>query len=310
VSAPSPATGGITPTVTAPHARCSGGEEARALRVSQEGAQRASRRRSFPSLRLIAIAAIASVLAVGGLAAHPDTVAASGKKVVIVVGPAGSNTSNYIYNAKKLASQARSYGATVYEIYTPHATWSRVRSLSQGANIFIYLGHGNGYPSPYGAFSSYTKDGLGLNATDGSSKVKYYGEYYVSHDLNFAPNAVVILNRLCYASGDSEWGSANPTKATAIKRADNYGAGFLRTGARAVFAEGINSTAYILYGLFKTSRTITQIFWSDPARSGRYDFTFSSVRTPGMHALMDPYAPSRYYRSVIGDLSMTAVTWR
>jgi hypothetical protein len=259
---------------------------------------------------LIAIAAIASVLAVGGLAAHPDTVAASGKKVVIVVGPAGSNTSNYIYNAKKLASQARSYGATVYEIYTPHATWSRVRSLSQGANIFIYLGHGNGYPSPYGAFSSYTKDGLGLNATDGSSKVKYYGEYYVSHDLNFAPNAVVILNRLCYASGDSEWGSANPTKATAIKRADNYGAGFLRTGARAVFAEGINSTAYILYGLFKTSRTITQIFWSDPARSGRYDFTFSSVRTPGMHALMDPYAPSRYYRSVIGDLSMTAVTWR
>jgi hypothetical protein len=280
------------------------------LRVSQEGAQRASRRRSFPSLRLIAIAALASVLAVGGLAAHPDTVAASGKKVVIVVGPAGSNTSDYISNAKKLASQARSYGATVYEIYTPHATWSRVRSLSQGANIFIYLGHGNGYPSPYGAFSSLSKDGLGLNATDGSTIHKYYGEYYVSHYLNFAPNAVVILNRLCYASGNSEWGSANPTKATAIKRVDNYGAGFLRTGARAVFAEGITSASYILYGLFKTSRTIKQIFWSDPRRSGAYDFGFSSVRTPGKHALLDPSSPGRYYRSVIGDLSMTAATWR
>ena len=280
------------------------------MRVSQEGAQRASRRQSFPSLRLIAIAALASVLAVGGLAAHPDTVAASGKKVVIVVGPAGSNTSDYIYNAKKLASQARSYGATVYEIYTPHATWSRVKSLSQGANIFIYLGHGNGYPSPYGAFSSSTKDGLGLNATDGSTAHKYYGEYYVSHYLNFAPNAVVILNRLCYASGNSEWGSANPTKSTAIKRVDNYGAGFLRTGARAVFAEGISSTSYILYGLFKTSRTIKQIFWSDPRRSGAYDFGFSSVRTPGKHALMDPSSPGRYYRSVIGDLSMTAATWR
>jgi hypothetical protein len=300
----------MTPTVAAPHARCSGGEEARALRVSQEGAQRASRRRSFPSLRLIAIAALASVLAVGGLAAHPDTVAASGKKVVIVVGPAGSNTSDYISNAKKLASQARSYGATVYEIYTPHATWSRVRSLSQGANIFIYLGHGNGYPSPYGAFSSLSKDGLGLNATDGSTTHKYYGEYYVSHYLNFAPNAVVILNRLCYASGNSEWGSANPTKATAIKRVDNYGAGFLRTGARAVFAEGITSASYILYGLFKTSRTIKQIFWSDPRRSGAYDFGFSSVRTPGKHALLDPSSPGRYYRSVIGDLSMTAATWR
>jgi hypothetical protein len=280
------------------------------LLVSQEGAQRASRRHSFRSLRLIAIAALASVLAVGGLAIHPEAVAASGKKVVIVVGPAGSNTSNYIYNAKKLASQARSYGATVYEIYTPHATWARVKSLSQGANVFLYLGHGNGYPSPYGAYSAYSKDGLGLNAYDGSSAHKYYGEYYVDHYLNFAPNAVVILNRLCYASGDSEWGSANPTKSTAIKRVDNYGAGFLRTGARAVFAEGIDSVSYILYGLFKTDRTMKQIFWSDPARSGARDFTFSSSRTPGKTAIMDPYAPSRYYRSVIGDLGMTAATWR
>ena len=278
--------------------------------VTQEGAQRASRRRSFSSIRFIGIAVIASVLAVGGLATHPDTVAAAGKKVVIVVGPVGSSTSNYIYNAKKLAAQARSYGATVYEIYSPHATWARVKKYAQGANVFIYLGHGNGYPSPYGAFNRYSKDGLGLNATDGSSTNKYYGEFYVDHYLNFAPNSVVILNRLCYASGNSEWGSANPTKATAIKRVDNFGAGFLRTGARAVFAEGTASASYILYGLFKTSRTIKQIFWSDPSRSTHYDFSFSSRRTPGKTAIMDPSSPGRYYRSVIGDLSMTAVTWR
>jgi hypothetical protein len=278
--------------------------------VTHEGAQRASRRRSTSTFRLIGIAAIASVLAVGGLATHPRAVAASGIKVVIVVGPAGSNTSNYIYNAKKLAAQARAYGASVYEIYTPHATWARVRSLSQGANLFIYLGHGNGYPSPYGAFNRYTKDGIGLNATDGSTTHKYYGEYYIDRYLNFAPNSVVILNRLCYASGNSEWGSANPTKATAIRRADNYGAGFLRTGARAVFAEGIEGTSYILYGLFKTTRTIKQIFWSDPKRSGANDFSFSSSRTPGRTAILDPSSPGRYYRSVIGDLSMAAATWR
>jgi hypothetical protein len=249
-------------------------------------------------------------MAVGGLASQPQVAAAAGKKVVIVVGPAGSSTSNYIYNAKKLAAQARSYGASVYEIYTPHATWARVKSLSQGANVFIYLGHGNGYPSPYGAFSSKTKDGLGLNSYDGSFRHTYYGEYYVDHYLNFAPNAVVILNRLCYASGNSEWGSANPTKATAIKRVDNYGAGFLRTGARAVFAEGISSVSYILYSLWKTSRTMKQIFWADPKRSGAYDFTFSSTRTPGRQAIMDPSAPGRYYRSLIGDLGMTAATWR
>ena len=276
--------------------------------VTQEGAQRASRHRIF---RYIAVAAMAAVLAIGGLSTHPQVAAAAGKKVVIVVGPVGSATSNYIYNAKKLAAQARSYGATVYEIYSPHATWSRVRTLSQGANVFIYLGHGNGWPSPYGPFQTYTKDGLGLNASDGSSTNKYYGEYYVSRYLNFAPNSVVILNRLCYASGNNEWGSGYPTKSTAIKRVDNYGAGFLRTGARAVFAEAINSVSYVLYGLFETTRTIKQIFYADPARDMRYDFSFSSVRTPGSVGILDPLtASNRYWRSVIGALGMTAATWR
>jgi hypothetical protein len=277
------------------------------LPVSQDGAQRASGHRS---LRLVVIALMASVFAIGGVVTHPAPASAAGMKVVIVVGPVGSSTANYIYNAKKLAAQARSYGATVYEVYSPHATWSRVKSVAQGANLFIYLGHGNGYPSPYGAFSKYTKDGLGLNTTDGSSSHTYYGEYYIARDINLAPNAVVILNRLCYASGNSEWGAANPTKATAIKRVDNYGAGFLRTGARAVFAEGIDSAGYIISNLFRTTRTMKQVFWADPARTLSYAFSFSSVRTPGKYALMDPYRPSRYYKSVIGDLGMTATSWR
>ncbi|MFL5769225.1 MAG: hypothetical protein ACJ765_04030 [Chloroflexota bacterium] len=254
---------------------------------------------------------IAAVIAATGLAAHPAPAAAAGLKVVIVVGPAGSSTSNYIYNAKKLASQARSYGATVVELYSPHATWSRVKSAAQGAKVLIYLGHGNGYPSPYGAFNSKTKDGMGLNSSDGSTSHTYYGEYYIDRDIQMADNAVVILNRLCYASGNNEWNAGYPTKSTAIKRVDNYGAGFLRANAKAVFAEGIDSASYILYGLFKTNRSINQIFWSDPARDGRWDFTFASARTAGYAAAMDPLDGSnRYYRSVIGSLSLTATEWR
>ncbi len=266
-------------------------------------------RRSLPFGLVMLLAAI---FAVGGLASHPESTAAAGRKVVIVVGPAGSSTANYIYNAKKLAAQARSYGASVYEIYSPNATWARVRSVAQGANLLIYLGHGNGWPSPYRPFSVYGKDGLGLNATAGAgnSNVRYWGEYYIDHYIRLAPNAVVILNRLCYASGDSEWGAANPTRAVAIQRVDNYGAGFLRSNARAVFAEGIASASYILYGLFRTSRTMTQIFWSAASATRTWSFGFSSIRTPGYKALMDPYAPSRYYRSVIGSLGMTAATWR
>ena len=131
------------------------------------------------------------------------------------------------------------YGASVVKIYSPNATWSKVKSQAQGANLLIYLGHGNGWPSPYKPYQPYTKDGLGLNKSsgNGNSNLKYWGEYYVRNYLHLAPNAVVILNHACYTAGSSEPGRADPSKSTAIKRVDNYGAGFLRTGAKAVFAE-------------------------------------------------------------------------
>jgi len=96
---------------------------------------------------------------------YASVLAKAGKKVVVIVGPSGSNTSNYIYNAKKLAAQARSYGASVYEIYSPYATWAKVKAVAQGANVLIYLGHGNGWPSPYKPFSATSKDGLGFART-------------------------------------------------------------------------------------------------------------------------------------------------
>jgi hypothetical protein len=258
-------------------------------------------------------AVLAALVAFGAMAAVAPDAQAATYKVVIVVGPVGSSTANYRSNANTLASQAAAYGATVVKIYTPNATWSRVAAAARGANVLIYLGHGNGWPSPYYPFASSRMDGLGLNATlnAGNSNTKYYGESYMA-TLHLAANAVVVLNRLCYASGDSEWGSANPTKATAVKRVDNYGYGFLHGGAKAVFASGITSAGYVLKGLFRGSATTTmaQLFWSDPNRTGTYKFSFTGVRTKGTTALMDPYAPSRYYRSVIGFLKTTVGDWR
>jgi hypothetical protein len=278
--------------------------------MSKRGAQWAS---SGRSTRLTVAAVALALVALGGLATNPGpAAAAAGMKVVVVVGPAGASTSKYIASARRYASQARSYGATVVELYSPNATWPRVQAAARGANVFIYLGHGNGSPSPYGPFSALTRDGLGLNASvgHGNYDVKYWGEYYVRTYLKLAPNAVVILNRLCYASGNSEWGAANPTRAVAIKRVDNFGAGFLRANAKAVFAEGIGSVSYVLAGVFRTNRTMGQIFMSDPSAHGALDFTFSSIRTPGKRAWIDPLAPGRYYRSVIGNLSLGAAAVR
>lgn len=288
-----------------------------------DGAQRASPRslvrRSAPRRVVPALAAFA-VLAAITAPASTEVAAASltlvavpaepAPKVVIVVGPAHGSTGNYLSNARSLARQARSYGAKVVEVYSPNATWARVKSAVQGANLLIYLGHGNGTPSPYTNRPEST-NGMGLNASASGShtNTKYYGSTYID-DLRLAPNAVVILNRLCYASGNNEWGAGNPSLAVATQRVDSYGWSFFRAGARAVFAEGIASPAYVLTGLFKSDRTIEQIFWSSPSATERYAREFASRRTPGMAAILDPYAPSRYYRSVIGKLGLRASDWR
>jgi hypothetical protein len=279
------------------------------LPVRPIGAQRASISRSRRIFVVGLLAAIAGSL--GTLAAPQETRAAS-IKVVVVVGPAGSSTAKYRDSARVYANLARSYGASVIELYSPYATWTRVRSAAQGANLLIYLGHGNGYPSPYGAFQKYTKDGMGLNATsgNGNSNTKYWGEYYIDRYIQMAPNAVVILNRLCYASGNSEWGSANPTKATAIRRVDNYGAGFLRTGAKVVFAEAINSVSHQVRSLFTTNNSMNTILMTHPSASSARDFYFTSSRTYWAKAHLDPPQSGKYWRAAIGNLSLTAAQWR
>jgi hypothetical protein len=279
------------------------------LQVRPNGAQRASFRTSH---RLTVFALLAGLAMSLGTLAVPQDTRAAGVKVVVVVGPVGSQTADYKSSARAYANLARSYGASVTEIYSPYATWAKVKPALQGANLLIYLGHGNGWPSPYGPFQRLTKDGLGLNATygNGNYNTKYYGEYYIDRDIQMARNAVVILNRLCYASGNSEWGSANPTKATAMKRVDNFGAGFLRAGARAVFAEAITSASYEIRALFTSNRTMNNILMTHPSASNARDFYVESSRTSWARAHMDPPKPGKYWRSVIGSLALTAGQFR
>ena len=71
----------------------------------------------------------------------------------------GASTTRYLRRARSYAAQARSYGAGVTEIYTPNATWARVAAAARGANVFIYLGHGNGWPSPYAPYQARRRTG-------------------------------------------------------------------------------------------------------------------------------------------------------
>jgi hypothetical protein len=274
------------------------------------GVQRTSHRGSLGPL---VIGILATFVAVAGLVADPQPAQASSQKIVIVVGATGSTTSSYRSIGRSLARQARSYGARVIEVFSPHATWAHVRSAARGANLLVYLGHGNGWPSRFAPFQTRTKDGMGLNASASGSdfNTKYFGERFLDANLHLARNSVVLLLHLCYASGNPEWGGPIPSLSTAKARVDNYGAGFLRTGAKAVIAEGLGNANYVLHGLFKTNWTMKRIFWSAKSATGKFAIHFAARRSPRWaHAVMDPAKPGRYYRSIIGNLGMRASAWR
>jgi flagellar hook assembly protein FlgD len=240
----------------------------------------------------------------------PQALAAAGPKVVIVVGPVAGTTPEYRADADKAAAEALKYTSNVVKLYSPNATWDAVKPALQGASIVIYMGHGNGFPSPYSStLQPDRQNGLGLNPTAGKddSTTKYWGEQYLASDVRLAPNAVVILGHLCYASGSSEPGKADPTLSQAKQRVDNFAAGFLAAGARAVIAEayGGASAAYV-NALFTRHDTVANL-WATSFSAQGQAFSFASTRTPGMTAQMDPDKRSgKYYRSFVGDLTLTS----
>jgi hypothetical protein len=253
----------------------------------------------------LGLVAVTSGVGAGGVA-HAS--AASAAKVVIIVGPTGSQTADYRLGANAAYAEAIKYTPNVIKVYSPNATWAAVKAATAGASIVVYLGHGNGWPSPYTFDPAYTtKDGFGLNATanNGDNNLKYYGEPSVD-DLGLAPNAVVLLNRLCYASGNSEPGLTPPTLSIAKQRADNYGVGFLKGNAEAVIADGhISSMAYYIRALF-TSHTTLDAMWRAAPNFHNHAFAFASMRSPGYTVEMDPdNVSSGYYRSLVGQIDLS-----
>lgn len=264
-------------------------------------------------LRLSFAASLFAVLiVVAAVPGRVDADTASGPKVVIIVGPVESSTKSYRAHADEAYAEAIKYTSDVTRVYSPNASWKRVKAATVGASLVIYLGHGNGWPSPYVNDPQYsTKDGFGLNAKvgHGNRNVKYRGEPYL-RDLDLAPNAVVILNHLCYASGNSEPGRADPSRKTARKRVDNYGAGFLKIGVAGVIAEGHGGITTYIRDLFTTDLSLPDI-WRGAWNNHGNESSFDSSRAPGARAYTDTeHASSGYYRSLVVAGETTAADFR
>ena len=200
------------------------------------------------------------------------------------MGPAGAATNGYRAQARAAAALARHYTPDVVELYSPNATWSAVRDALQGASLVVYMGHGNGWPSKYrDELFPPTQNGFGLNpaAGSGDSTHQYFGEGVVGSEVKLAKNAVVLLNHLCYASGNSEPGLPEGTLDVARQRVDNYAAGFIQSGASAVIAEAYQSPSYFVKAVLGGGRSIQSAWQGSPSANG-HRIAFQSAAEQGL----------------------------
>ena len=242
--------------------------------------------------RSLSIAAIFVASACIGVvpALGPSPVAAAGPKVAIIVGPVGSMTSGYRTSADRVADAAAAAGATVAKAYSPNATWSKVRSAVNGANVIVYFGHGNGYPNPYTSGFEYTDrvNGWGLNRTttngnddNWSTTMVYCGEkallgtlaasdgaaqrqYGSGGPITPAPGFTMVYAQAHYAPGFGErYDESDPvtTLSQARQRVQNYSTPALRLGAGGYFATAYSDADEIVTRLLtQPASTFGQIF--------------------------------------------------
>lgn len=233
-------------------------------------------------------------------AAMPAPAQAAGLKVVIIVGPTGSQTAAYRGYADEEGTAAIAAGATVVKVYSPNATWSKVKAAVLGANIVIYHGHGNGFPNPYNSTETTSSvNGWGLNKStsggdsDSSSSLVYCGEKALlgtlvstdradqwnycggsSNTDGIAPaaNFVMIYANACYAPGAGEKGSTTDLT-TARARVANYSYPVLKLGAGAYFSTDMGADTLVSLVLRNRTMSFGEIF----RRGNGYDATALKV---------------------------------
>ncbi len=262
--------------------------------------------------RLLGIA-IVGLMGMGLLAAPaPAAAATRAPRVVVIVGPVEGLTDDYRSIGAAAVKEAQRWTTDVVSVVSPNATWAAVKRALQGASIVLYLGHGNGFPSPYrSTLFRPTEDGLGLNpvAGQGDDSHQYFGESFIASQIHLAPHAIVLMSHLCYASGNSEPGLPEPTVAVAQQRVDNFAAGWLAAGADAVIADTYGSPATTIRNLFAARNGATTIdrLWAAAPNANGHVQVYASTRTPGAEARIDPSgATSGFDRSLVWRPGLTA----
>ncbi|MGH2463345.1 MAG: PKD domain-containing protein [Candidatus Limnocylindria bacterium] len=224
------------------------------------------------------------------LAPHPVRGGAAGQKVVIIVGPVGGGSiqTNYLNRGESIADAVEALGGTAVRVFSPNATWANAKAAVNGANIIVYIGHGSGYPNPYGStLLTDRTNGWGLNriagadaadptghghnlstqmvycgeaALEGKALTSYNSAYCSGGPITPAQGFVMVYSNACYAPGAGETEQTTPSsEATALARVGYFSRPILALGGT-YFASDLGSRSVVEAILENPDSTYADIF--------------------------------------------------
>jgi len=245
---------------------------------------------------------------------HSVRAGAAGQKVVIIVGPVGGGSiqTNYLNRGEQIADSVEAMGGTAVRVFSPNATWANARAAVNGANIIVYIGHGSGYPNPYG--STLLRDrtnGWGLNriagadpadptghghnlstqmvycgeaALEGKALTSYNAAYCSGGPITPALGFVMVYSNACYAPGAGETEETTPSsEGTALTRVAYYSRPILALGGT-YFASDLGSGSVVEAILENPDRTFADIFAMGNGFSATALRTFPHPQVAGSEA--------------------------
>lgn len=174
----------------------------------------------------------------------PGTLALSGLKAVLIVGPIdgdyGSWTTDEKNNMDLAAAELSANGVEVHKFYAPNNDWEQIKAAANGAHFLMYRGHGvyvsGTNPLQVGGFS------LSGNVFKMPNDIR--------NDLKLARNAIIMLYG-CFTAGSSSMDSKDIGLAEAQRRVVQYSDPFFDIGAAGYYANWLgNAFQYFVRYLF------------------------------------------------------------
>ncbi len=167
-------------------------------------------------------------------------------KAVVVLGAFQYGDTMIINSAYRIKNYLKSRGIRTYFFDGEKTNWNTIKRYAYGANLFIYIGHGQN--------SAHTSGGLVLKQTVSREKL--------ARELKLHRNALVIMEYVCYAAGSSSDDQFTITLDNALGRVTNYARPFFKAGAGAYFAvDKLDGAIYFLDKFFQ-GKDVESIFKS------------------------------------------------